>query len=276
MTVLLKTCYPQPRFPPLSLSGVTCRLLCRHCNAAYLGGMLPAETPEALVAVCRTLREKNAVGVLLSGGSDRDGSLLNLKPLLGAIALVRRETGLIVNIHPGLVDDVTARRLAVDFASLEIPRDDVVADVFGLPFKTADYLAAYRRLRGAGARVVPHISVYTGGEDALLDALEAPEVVVVIVFSPTPGTQMARARPPAPETVAGVIARIKARFPEAEIALGCSGWSCPPARPSRSPGRRATRLRRSTPAAPCRESTSRWRGRGEQMSCQCSLEASAK
>lgn len=224
---LLKSYYPLPKFPPISLSGAECRLNCRHCNRAYLKGMLPAESSEALIERCRALEAEGAIGVLLSGGSDRDGGILNLPMRLDAIRQVKAKTNLILNIHPGLVDDATAQRLTVDFASLEIPDTGKIRDVSGLDATTADYVATYRRLRAAGVNVVPHIAVYDGQEAGLLDDLipqpgeAAPETIVVIVFSPTRGTPMADVPPPAPETVRHVVQEIGEMFPETELALGC-------------------------------------------------------
>ncbi len=80
--MILKTYSPVPRFPAISLSGVECALHCEHCNATYLGGMLKAETPEALRALCQKLARKGAVGALLSGGSDKHGGILNLPMML--------------------------------------------------------------------------------------------------------------------------------------------------------------------------------------------------
>ncbi len=223
----LKTYYPLPKFPPISLSGAACNLHCSHCDATYLGGMLPADTPDALVERCRALRQNGAIGALLSGGSDTDGALLNLAAMTDAIRQARQETGLIFNLHPGLIDAATAQRLAgaVDFASLDIPSDDVIQRVLGLDATTTDYIADYHTLRAAGIDVVPHVTVYQGDEAGLLRPIassgDMPRVVVIIVFSPTRGTPMADAPAPGPESVANVVAEVKALFPEAEIALGC-------------------------------------------------------
>jgi len=69
--------------------------------------------------------------------------------------------------------------------------------------------------------VVPHITVYTGDEDELLESIEAPRIIVVIVFAPTRSTAMAATQPPSPQVVGGVVRRVRARFPDAEISLGC-------------------------------------------------------
>ncbi len=225
----LKTYHPHPKFPPISLSGGQCQLNCLHCNRTYLRNMTPAQTPEDLVAACRALRDAGAIGALLSGGSTRDGRILNLKGHIEAIRQVKAETGLILNLHPGLMDEATARALGpvIDFASLEIPSDATIRDVFRLQATRADYVATYDRLREAGMHVVPHVAIYNGSEDQLLTDLAAatrrppPETIVVIVFSPTRDTPMAQAAPPAPELVGETISRIKTMFPEAEIALGC-------------------------------------------------------
>ena len=223
----LKAYYPLPKFPPISLSGAACALHCAHCDATYLGGMLPANTPEALVERCRALRQNGAIGALLSGGSDTDGTLLNLAAMTDAVRQVKQETGLILNLHPGLIDAVTAQQLAgaVDFASLDIPSDDVIQRVLGLDATTADYIAAYHTLRAAGIDVVPHVTVYQGDEAGLLRPIAAaddtPHTVVVIVFSPTRGTPMADVPAPEPEAVANVVAGVKTLFPAAEISLGC-------------------------------------------------------
>ncbi|MGC9393297.1 MAG: radical SAM protein [Anaerolineae bacterium] len=223
----LKTYYPLPKFPPISLSGAACNLHCAHCDATYLGGMLPADTPEALVERCRALRQNGAIGALLSGGSDTDGTLLNLAAITDAIRQAKQETGLILNLHPGLIDAATAQRLtgAVDFASLDIPSDDVIQRVLRLDATTANYIAAYHTLRAARIDVVPHVTVYNGDEAGLLQSIAAgddlPHTVVVIVFSPTRGTPLADVPAPEPEAVANVVAGIKALFPAAEISLGC-------------------------------------------------------
>ncbi len=221
--MLLKTYHPMPKFPPLSLSGTQCRLNCQHCNRAYLKGMAPAMTDEALFQTCKQLADEGAIGVLLSGGSDRDGAILNLRDRVHTIRRIKAETGLILNLHPGLMGAETAKGLGgvIDFASLEIPSDRTIRDVFGLDATRQDYVATYDRLRGAGINVVPHVAVYEGGEDRLLEGLAPPEVVTVIVFSPTRDTPMADAPPPTAQMVGDVIRRIKAAYPTTEIALGC-------------------------------------------------------
>ncbi|MGC9523470.1 MAG: radical SAM protein [Anaerolineae bacterium] len=221
--MLLKTYYPMPKFPPISLSGAQCRLSCEHCNRAYLRGMAPATTDAALYETCKRLADEGAIGVLLSGGSDRDGSILNLRDRVATIRRIKAETGLILNLHPGLMDAETAEALGdvIDFASVEIPSDETIRDVFRLDATRDDYVATYDALRAAGIRVAPHVTVYEGGEERLLEGLAPPEVVTVIVFSPTRDTPMADVTPPSASMVGDVIRGIKAAYPTTEISLGC-------------------------------------------------------
>jgi lipoyl synthase len=225
----LKVYQPHPRFPPISLSGTECRLNCLHCSRTYLRGMLPAETDADLLDAFHKLKAEGAIGALLSGGSTLEGGILNLKDRVEIIRKAKAETGLILNLHPGLMDAATAGALSgvIDVASLEIPSPATIREVFRLDATIEAYIETYDRLWAAGIPVVPHVSVYDGDEDRLLACLApstgrpTPEAIVVIVFTPTRDTPMGEAPPPTPEAVGGVIARIKKAFPDTEIALGC-------------------------------------------------------
>jgi lipoyl synthase len=227
--MLLKVYQPHPRFPPISLSGTDCRLNCLHCSRTYLRGMLPAKTDEELLATFRALKAEGAIGVLLSGGSTEEGAILNLKDSVDVIREAKAETGLILNLHPGLMDAPTAMALGgvIDVASLEIPGPETIHEVFRLDATVEDYVMTYDRLWAAGIPVVPHVSIYEGNEDRLLTPLApssgrpTPEAIVVIVFTPTRNTPMGATPAPTPEYVGGAIARIKDAFPNSEIALGC-------------------------------------------------------
>lgn len=219
--MLLKTYYPSPSFPPISISGDKCLLKCRHCNGVYLKNMIPAETPMSLVKACRKLNENNGVGFLLSGGYDKNGKLLNLERMLPAIKKIKKETKLIINIHTGFMDKDIADNLDVDSASLEIPSNNTIKNVFRLDKTTDDYVETYYNLKNAGIDVTPHVCVYSGDEHKLLEGIEKPSVIVVIVFTPTKNTPMQNEKNPGPKMVGNVIRNIKKMFPETEISLGC-------------------------------------------------------
>ena len=219
--MILKVYRPIPRFPPISISGIKCTLKCRHCNGIYLKGMQSADTPEKLIRACQELDKNKAVGALVSGGSDINGRMLNLTRMLGALRKVKEETNLIINIHPGLITKETARQLAVDFASLEIPSDTVIRKVFKLDAWSHDYVETYHNLSDAGINVIPHICIYTGEESELLKDIASPPVIVVIVFTPTKNTPMSAERAPDVKSIGRVINNIHQMFPDTEISLGC-------------------------------------------------------
>ncbi|MDI6917113.1 MAG: hypothetical protein QMC80_04880 [Thermoplasmatales archaeon] len=219
--MFLKTYYPYPGFPPVSISGDKCRLKCRHCNSIYLKGMTPVSTSEKLIKVCKKLDENNAVGILLSGGYNKDGGLLNLERMLPAIKKIKKETKLIINIHPGLLSKNIADNLLVDFASLEIPSNFVIKNVFRLNKTIDDYVETYYNLKNAGIDVIPHVCVYSGDEHKLLENIEPPSAIVVIVFTPTKNTPMQNESAPEAKMIGKVIRNIKKMFSYSEISLGC-------------------------------------------------------
>ena len=218
---ILKEYYPIPRFPPVSISGTDCILQCRHCAGVYLKGMIPAETPEKLLRACHKLNSNNALGILLSGGSDNNGRMLNLTHMLETLHRIKQETRLLINIHPGLISKEIGRELCVDFASLEIPSDTVIRNVFGLNATSSDYIRTYHNLRDAGIAVIPHICIYSGEESSLLKDLDEPSTIVVIVFTPTRHTPMSAEKSPEVKIIGKTICNIREIFPKAEISLGC-------------------------------------------------------
>lgn len=229
---VLKVYAPSRRFPPISVTGRRCELNCAHCGGHYLAHMIPAETPERLYEVCVGLYERGAVGCLISGGSTREG-YVPLGPFIGAIRRVKAETGLILNVHTGLVDEGLARRLAeagVDVVSLDVVGDtETVKAVYGLDKRAEDYFEALHRHVRAGLRhVVPHVCVglHYGELRGELRALEAirsvsPEKLVFIVLAPTRGTRMEGVAPPNPLDVVRVMAVARLMMRKTRIILGC-------------------------------------------------------
>ena len=51
------------RFPAISITGRKCQLSCEHCKGKLLENMLSAETPQALVELCKEIKRR--------GGTDR-------------------------------------------------------------------------------------------------------------------------------------------------------------------------------------------------------------
>ena len=219
------------RFAAISLTGRACALACAHCGHRLLETMLPAPTPGDLVELGRRLKEQGCQGVLISGGADARGRVpfhAHLEAIAGLKAL-----GLAVIVHTGLVDAAGARDLAragVDQALFDVIGDDeTVRQVYGLPYRAADYERSLALLREAGLAVAPHVvaGLHFGQLRGELRALEmvqrvGADVLVIVVLRPLPGSRMARVRPPAPEEVGRLVATARLLLPHTPLTLGCA------------------------------------------------------
>lgn len=194
--------------------------------------MEAATTPERLVSLCGELQEGGAKGVLLSGGCDTSGRMLNLERMLPAIRKVH-ETGMIIKLHTGFVDARVAKKIAsagVDIASMEmVGSASTIKKVFGLDASAEDYLDTFKNLWNAGVpHICPHICIglHEGklkGEINAIDLLKTeiePSTLAIIVLRPTKGTKMARVKPPTGEDVEKVVAHARKIFPDSKIILG--------------------------------------------------------
>src|SRR5512136_1599896 len=95
------------RFPTISVTGRTCRLKCKHCGGRVLSTMHSAKTPEQLFALAESLKTSGALGCLVSGGCLPDGSV-PLEKFLDVFAKIKRDLGLTLFIHTGVIDVPTA------------------------------------------------------------------------------------------------------------------------------------------------------------------------
>lgn len=224
-------CYPHPRFPTLSITGPTCALRCKHCGGRYLKQMVPCPTPDVLLKTCLELASNGARGVLLSGGYNDEG-YLPFENYLDAIERVKRETGLFISVHTGLVPGWLAHELGragIDLADFDLIGDDeTIKLVLGINRTAEDYRRSLHVLKRSLPHVVPHICIglHAGevkGERAALEfaAEISPHALVLLVLMPTPGTEFERITGPSPAEVGKLIAEARLKFPKAMLALGC-------------------------------------------------------
>jgi uncharacterized radical SAM superfamily protein len=217
-------------FPTFSVTGTSCALQCEHCKAEVLRSMKPAPTPETLFEDMLSAHDKGARGCLVSGGSRPDGSV-PLEPFIGAIASAKRETGMTVVVHTGLIRRETASKLAgaeVDAALIDLLGDEhSIRDVYHLDATVSDYRRAVADLVDAGIQLTPHYIVGLGARPSaienVLDMLEEhrPRAFIVIALRPLQSTPMAQTPPPTPEEVAYALARARLRLRDVPLALGC-------------------------------------------------------
>src|SRR4030042_6665883 len=63
------------RFAAISVTGNHCDLRCGHCQGKLLESMIPAEDPETFLQVADRLRSCGALGILVSGGANKNGEV---------------------------------------------------------------------------------------------------------------------------------------------------------------------------------------------------------
>lgn len=222
----------QKAFPPISLTGLSCSLNCKHCNKYYLRHMISAKSPEKLFRVCKALYEKGVPGVLLSGGSRKDGTV-PLEEFADVMSKIKKETGLLFLAHTGPVSYETAKILresGLDGVLIDVVGSQETSEkVFGIKIGSEDYMKTFMALEKVGIpNISPHICVglHFGrlkGEAKALELVSKTKTstVVIVVLIPTKGTAMANVPPPSPKDVAKVIAIANLMFPRVPVSLGC-------------------------------------------------------
>jgi len=224
-------CSSNKDFPTISVTGNGCALSCKHCGGKVLETMQPADSPEKLLALCTKLGQEGAKGVLISGGCLPDGSV-PLQKFMAALASVKRDLGLTVFVHTGIVDAETAVALkaaGVDAALIDvIGSDETIREVYNLNTTAKQYETSLRALSAAGIDFVPHVIVglHHGELKGELQALKMiepfkPSAIVVISFMPIHGTAMEKTKPPTPQDIARTTATARAMFPNVPLVLGC-------------------------------------------------------
>jgi uncharacterized radical SAM superfamily protein len=193
--------------------------------------MHPAETPAKLFELCVELKQNGALGCLVSGGCLPDGSV-PLNQFIPAIERVKRELGLTVFVHTGIIDLGTAEVLknaGVGAALIDvIGSDETIKGVYNLNVTVKDYANSLNALANAGLAFAPHVIVGLDGgklkgefRALKMIAPVKPSAVVIIAFMPIRGTEMAKVEPSKPIDIARVTAVARLMFPKTPLVLGC-------------------------------------------------------
>lgn len=218
-------------FPSISITGRHCALNCKHCCGKVLYTMYPATTPTKLIELCTELKRKGAVGCLISGGCMPNGSV-PLEKFVHAIAQVKRNLGLTVIVHTGIIHLSLAKKLkeaGVDAVLIDIiGSNETIREIYRLDATVEDYDKSLGALQKAGVPFVPHVLVglHYGEIRGELKALEtiskhSPSAVIVIAFMPIRGTKMENVKAPSPEDIAKIVVTARLMLPQTPIALGC-------------------------------------------------------
>jgi len=223
-----------PRFVDISVTGRNCELMCDHCASKILWHMIPATTPEELWKVCENLKAQGVTGILVSGGSNKDG-VVELQPFFDTMRTVKRDLGMLVTCHVGLVDEEFAQGLKdaeVDAVLLDIIGDnETIAQVYKLPHKKVeDYDLSLKNLKEAGLKIVPHviIGLHYGkikGEYRAIEMISKyePDALVLVVVMPYYGKAKFQLLPPPPvEESVDVVLFARKSVPTSPLMIGCA------------------------------------------------------
>ncbi len=228
----IKLFFPGSTFPAISITGDQCALACLHCNKKYLKHMKQAPTPEDLLALCRRLNARRAVGCLISGGCNESGSV-PLGPYLDTIATIKRETRLVLNLHTGFLTPEVATRLGkigVDVVSFDVNGSaETMREIYRLNRGVEDYRESMDLLKQNHVNFVPHVCIglHFGHLKGEIDALEtitkyAPQTLVfIILIPPIEDFSKNLFAMPDPGDVEKIFCIARAALPRTELFLGC-------------------------------------------------------
>lgn len=219
-------------FPAISVTGKSCQLNCEHCKKSLLESMIPATNPEELFVQCQKIKQAGGQGCLISGGSQKEGSV-PLAEFAPSIKRVKKELGLKVVVHTGLISPTLAKKLGeaqIDAAMLDIlGSEETINDVYHLNCNVESFRQSLFALQQNHIPTVPHIVVgihygkLKGEETAVkLIAETNPTAIVIVALKPLKNTSMEKVKPPSPSDISRVILSCRLLMPNKPILLGCA------------------------------------------------------
>ena len=220
------------RFAAISVTGTNCDLRCDHCKGTLLESMIPAEDPKIFLRTIHQLQSHGAMGVLVSGGADKNGEV-PLKEFIPAIRNVKeRDSQFKVIVHTGLIQRKTAEELkeaGVDQILIDvIGDDDTIREVYHLNKRVEDYEETLWMLKEMGHHLAPHIIIghHFGEIKGEWRALEmvtriGVETIVLVIIKPLLPTEKSLMKIPRPEETSRISAIARILNPSIPIRMGC-------------------------------------------------------
>jgi len=219
-------------FAAISVTGKHCDLRCGHCKGILLESMIPAEDPETFSHVVDGLRSHGALGILVSGGADKNAEV-PLKNFIPAIrAIKEKDPKFKVIVHTGLIQKEPAMELKeakVDQILIDvIGDDDTIRQVYHLKKRVRDYEDTLWMLKEMGHHLAPHIIIghHFGeirGEWKALEMITqvGVETIVLVIIKPLLANGMGRMRIPRHEETSRISAIARILNPAIPIRMGC-------------------------------------------------------
>ncbi|MFQ5418839.1 MAG: radical SAM protein [Anaerolineae bacterium] len=220
-------------FVSISVTGTACALSCEHCKMQVLRSMTDLRQFDgSLFDLCAGLAEQGAQGVLISGGSDKNGRV-PLLPHIPDLIRVSRELGLKIRVHPGLPDEETCAGLGeadIDGAMVDIiGHEDTIREVYHLQATPDDYETVLARLDRYNVPAIPHIilGLHYGrmlGEWRALEMIRQhpSKLLVLVILMPLTGTPMAVSQPPSLPEIGRFFADARQALLDTPVMLGCA------------------------------------------------------
>lgn len=218
------------RFLALSVTGTDCLLDCEHCKGKLLESMIPVNHPETFYQTIEQLRLRGGLGVLISGGANRNGEvpIEAFIPLIGKIK--KEDPSFKIIVHTGLIKPEVAlglKEAGVDQILIDVIGDDAtIREIYHLDKRVKNYEEMLWMLKEMGHRLAPHIIIghHFGeikGEWKALDMVTriGVETIVLVVLKSLMGRNAFRT--PLPEEISKISAIARILNPATPIRMGC-------------------------------------------------------
>jgi uncharacterized radical SAM superfamily protein len=220
----------QNRFAAISVTGNHCDLQCGHCKGKLLESMIPAVNPETFLQLANRLRSDGALGILISGGADKNGEVPLNKFIPAIRNLKEKNPEFKVIVHTGLIRRETAVELkegGVDQVLIDVIGDDhTIREVYHLNKRVEDYEETLLMLKEMGHHLAPHIIIghhfgVIKGEWRALEMISrmGVETIVFVIFKPIVPARAVNI--PRPEEVSKIVAVARILNPSTPIRMGC-------------------------------------------------------
>jgi uncharacterized radical SAM superfamily protein len=222
--------FHKDRFAAISVTGTHCDLRCGHCEGKLLEPMIPAEDAETLSRTVDRLRSEGALGILLSGGANRNGEV-PLEKFIPSIRKIKEmDPSFRIIVHTGLIKRETAKDLkeaGVDQILLDMIGDEkTIHEIYHLKRRVEDYEETLFMLKEMGHRLAPHIIIghHFGeirGEWRALEIVTRVGVETIVLVILKPLMKNDQFKTPTPEETSKITAVARILNPVIPIRMGC-------------------------------------------------------
>ncbi len=231
--------FQKDRFAAISITGAHCALHCEHCKGKLLESMIPANDPETFSQTVERLRSLGALGILVSGGANRNGEVPLEKFVHRLKEIKEKDPSFKIIVHTGLIKRDVAlglKEAGVDQILIDvIGDDDTIREVYHLDKRVEDYEETLHMLKEMGHRLAPHIIIghHLGqirGEWKALEIVSRIGVETIVLVIVKPLVSKNSFEIPSPEVTSKIMAIARILNPNTPIRMGCIR----PAHPSKA------------------------------------------